>query len=180
MEATEPRQFRKTVIPHTVSTKRPLRERQVKCIPQMGARRTARRVNMATALRSVRRQTATSTQARMETLTRTPEAGGVAVRAIRRNTVQLRAALLLPRVGADKKRAAGRRLLAVRAEEVGTPARQVLVVPRAWAVEAAGADAVVEAEAIAGERSRVRANAQVANATGKYLTVITLEDPYVC
>ncbi len=159
MEATGPRRFRKTAIQHTASTKRPLRERQVKCTPQMGARRMARRVSMAIALRLVRPPTVTSTRPRTGTPIRTPEAGGVEIQTIPRNTVQLRAVLPLPRVGAGRKRAAGRQPLAAPAVEVGTPARPVLVVPRAWAGAAGGADEVVEAEASAGKGTQISTNA---------------------
>jgi hypothetical protein len=49
--------------------------------------------------------------------------------------------------------------LAAPAVEVGTPARPVLAVPRAWAGAEGGADAVVEAEASAGRGTRISTNA---------------------
>src|SRR5271169_2552388 len=144
MEATEPRQFRKTAIPHTANTKRPLRERQVKCTPQMGARRTARRVNMATALRSVRPPTVTSTQARTGTRTRTPEAAGAETRTIRQNPPRLtQETPPLPRAGEDRIRVADRQPSAAPAAEAGIRDRRARAVLRAWAVAVAGADAAV-------------------------------------
>lgn len=160
MEATEPRQFRKTAIPHTASTKRPLREQQVKCTPQMGARRTARRVSMATALRWVRPQTAISMRPRTGTPTRTLEVVGAETRTIPRNPAQViqEAILLRPKAGEDKKRVADPQRSGEPAEVAGNPSRQVLAARQARVVEAVGVDAAaaVAAGAVAGEPTSVR------------------------
>src|SRR5271170_2591582 len=86
MEAGEHRRFRKTVTLRTASIKRPPKERQVRCTPQMGVRLMVRRVSTATVLPWARPRMVTSTRLLMGTRTKILGADGAETRTILRDT----------------------------------------------------------------------------------------------
>lgn len=78
----------------------------------------------------------------METPTKIPEVAGLEIRTIPRNTARLtQVTPQLPKVGADRKRAAGLSPSAAPAVEVGTPARQA---PADRQAEAGGVGAAAD------------------------------------
>ena len=152
--ATEPQRFRRMATPRMASIKRRLREPLVSCTLRVVARRMAPPAG-TTAVRLVRQQMATSTQAQTAPSTKIRGVAGKATKAeagtASRNPAAQATTPLLPGAGEDRKGAAAHPPSAA-AVGAGEQGRIALVVGEAQEAEEAGAAAAgAGAGAVAGD-----------------------------